>query len=163
MSSNRDRFSFSKSFQPTGYTNFKQVTPVPAEAMSLLMKNVARYQLELWALASRRGQAYLELPGRIARCRTPQDFSREQARFLKTSMEQYAQATQRLNQSFQEAFVAPLAKTQKETAITFAPDVYRPAVTVTPKVDIQNEGDKDRRQAIERWRGRQKPENRQVA
>ena len=43
-------------------------------------KSVLRANLEAVALANRRAQAYLEIPNRLAQCRTPQDLMSEQQR-----------------------------------------------------------------------------------
>ncbi|MEW5963144.1 MAG: phasin family protein [Pseudomonadota bacterium] len=59
-------------------------------------KGVARWQLEAIGLASRRAQAYLEIPSRLAQCRTPQDVLAEQSRFWQNAFEQYSESSRRL-------------------------------------------------------------------
>ena len=59
-------------------------------------KAVVRCQLEALGLANRRAQAYLDLPSRVARCKTPQDLIREQADFWRTAVEQYTESAQRI-------------------------------------------------------------------
>lgn len=51
---------------------------------------LARSNAELLSLASRRAQAYMELPARIGTCRSPQDLVAEQTRFAQTAWTQYA-------------------------------------------------------------------------
>lgn len=63
------------------------------------MKTMMRCQFEMWALNSRRTQAYLELPTRMARCRTPAELAQEQQRFAETAYEQYALASDRMSQA----------------------------------------------------------------
>lgn len=60
------------------------------------MKVMARWQLEATGLMSRRAQAYMELPSRMSRCRSPQDVMSEQARFIQTAFQQYQQSSQRM-------------------------------------------------------------------
>src|SRR5262245_3033158 len=68
-------------------------------------KAVARCQLEAMGLASRRAQAYLDLPARIARCKTPQDLIREQSDFWRTALEQYAESAERIGTAWGQAFI----------------------------------------------------------
>lgn len=63
-------------------------------------KAVARWQLEVMGLASRRAQAYMEIPSRMQQCRTPQDLVNEQVRFWQTSFEQYADAGRRITEAW---------------------------------------------------------------
>lgn len=60
-----------------------------------VFKGFARWQLELLTLSSRRAQAYLELPSRLAQCRTPQDLANEQMQFWQTAYHQYTESAQR--------------------------------------------------------------------
>lgn len=60
-----------------------------------VVKGLARLNLEAVALANRRAQAYLELPSRIGRCRTPQDLIGEQMRFWQTAYGQYSEASRK--------------------------------------------------------------------
>ncbi len=52
-------------------------------------KAAARCQLELFGLANRRTQAYLQIPSRLAQCRSPHDVLNEQMAFWRTAAEQY--------------------------------------------------------------------------
>ena len=45
------------------------------------MKAMAQWQLETMGFMNRRAQAYMEIPSRLSRCRTPQDLMSEQMRF----------------------------------------------------------------------------------
>jgi hypothetical protein len=60
------------------------------------MKALARCQLEVMGLVSRRAQAYLEIPSRLSQCRTPQDILNEQMAFWRTAFEQYSESSQRI-------------------------------------------------------------------
>lgn len=59
-------------------------------------KTIARAQLEVFGLASRRAQAYLEIPSRLSQCRTPQDLINEQSRFWHTAFQEYADVSRRV-------------------------------------------------------------------
>lgn len=60
------------------------------------LRAVARGNLEVFTLMSRRAQAYVELPTRLSQCRTPQDVANEQMRFWQTMTRQYAESSQRI-------------------------------------------------------------------
>ena len=62
-------------------------------------KGVARAQLEFMGLMSRRAQAYMEIPARLAQCRTPQDLANEQARFWRTAFEEYSDSVSRATEA----------------------------------------------------------------
>lgn len=81
----------------------------PNVALDQYMRNVARCQLECQGLMSRRAQAYLELPGRVAACRTPQDLVQEQARFWQMAFQQYAECSQKMMTSWAQVMKAPIA------------------------------------------------------
>jgi hypothetical protein len=59
-------------------------------------KGAMRANLEFVALANRRAQAYLDIPNRLAQCRTPQDLYGEQARFWQTAFAQYQESSQQV-------------------------------------------------------------------
>jgi hypothetical protein len=63
------------------------------------MKATARCQLEAISLASRRAQAYMELPARLGACRTPQDLAGEQFRFWQAAVAQYVESCGRIMES----------------------------------------------------------------
>lgn len=102
---------FAKAWGLPGDAAFRMGPSVtgPNQAMATAMKNVARFQLECWALSSRRAQAYLELPGRLARCTTPDALAKEQMRFLETAAHQYADSTKRLTHAWQATMTLPRA------------------------------------------------------
>jgi hypothetical protein len=92
-----------------------------AQSMSPL-KSMARVQLEVTGFASRRAQAYLEIPSRLQQCRTPQDLFNEQARFWQTAFEQYAEASRRVTEAWQASLGAAASQPVSATArdyITF--------------------------------------------
>jgi predicted DNA-binding WGR domain protein len=57
------------------------------------VKAVARTNLEWVRFASKRAQAAIAVPTRLASCRTPHDLMTEQVRFWQTAVEQYAETT----------------------------------------------------------------------
>lgn len=61
-----------------------------------LVKNVGRANLEVLGLITRRTRAWLDLPTRVSKCRTPQDFLQEQARFWQTAAADYGESAKRL-------------------------------------------------------------------
>lgn len=67
-----------------------------AQGYEPAMKGMARAQLEMMSLASRRAQAYLEIPSRLAACRTPQDLLSEQMRFWQTAFQHYSEGSRRV-------------------------------------------------------------------
>jgi hypothetical protein len=60
------------------------------------MKGLARWQLEVAGFMNRRVQAYMEIPSRLSRCRTPQDLFSEQTRFWQTAFEQHSESSRRI-------------------------------------------------------------------
>jgi hypothetical protein len=73
------------------------------------MKAAARAQLELLGLMSRRAQAYMEIPSRLSRCRSPQDLMSEQARFWQIAFQQYQESTHKIMEAWGQALVMPQA------------------------------------------------------
>jgi hypothetical protein len=72
-----------------------------------LMKSIARAQLEIMGLLSRRAQACMEVPGRLSQCRTPQDVANEQMRFWRTAYEECADSMGRVTEAVAAAAVPP--------------------------------------------------------
>lgn len=69
------------------------------QAFDPYMKGIARSQLELMGLASRRTQAILEVPSRLSRCRTPQDLLNEQVQYWRTAYEDYSDSMERVGEA----------------------------------------------------------------
>lgn len=67
-----------------------------AQTYEPAFKGFARWQLEAMSLASLRAQAYVELPSRVAQCRTPQDLASAQMQFWQTAYQQYTDSAQRM-------------------------------------------------------------------
>jgi hypothetical protein len=76
-----------------------------AQGMSPL-KGMARAQIEMMGLMSRRAQAYLEIPSRLSRCRSPQDLVNEQMRFWQTAAQQYSESSYRIMESYRQGWTA---------------------------------------------------------
>jgi Phasin protein len=70
-----------------------------SQAYDPFTKSIARAQLEVMGLMSRRAQAYLEIPSRLSVCRTPQDLAQEQMRFWRTAYEEYAESVGRMTEA----------------------------------------------------------------
>jgi hypothetical protein len=67
------------------------------------IKAVARSNIEMLALSSRRAQAIFEIPTRASTCRTPQDVVSEGMRFWQTCFQQYADSGRRIAAAWAEA------------------------------------------------------------
>jgi hypothetical protein len=67
-----------------------------AKGVEPAFKAVARTNLELMTLASKRAQAMVSLPTRMAACRTPHDVFNEQVRFWQGAFAQYAESTRNI-------------------------------------------------------------------
>lgn len=65
-------------------------------AMSAPLKAAARCQLEVLGLVNRRAQAYMQMPTRLAQCRTPQDLVNEQLAFWRTAGAQYSETSRKV-------------------------------------------------------------------
>jgi hypothetical protein len=70
------------------------------------LKGAAKCQLEVVGLMSRRAQACLEIPARLARCRTAEDFIEEQASFWRTALEQCSESSRRIMESWDQMAAA---------------------------------------------------------
>jgi hypothetical protein len=68
------------------------------------LKAAARCQLEMFGLANRRTQAYMQVPTRLAQCRTPQDVLNEQMAFWRTAAEQYRESALKIGEAWGQAF-----------------------------------------------------------
>ncbi|MGQ0673799.1 MAG: phasin family protein [Hyphomicrobium sp.] len=78
------------------------------------MKGLARIQLETMGLLNRRGQALMEIPSRLSRCRTPQDLVAEQTRFWQTAFQQYNESSRRIMEAW--AQVMPMSAAHSRDA-----------------------------------------------
>ncbi len=82
------------------------------------MKGIARAQLEMMGLMSRRAQAYMEFPTRLSGCRSPQDVLQEQMRFWQTAVQQYQESSQKIMMAWSESMT--LAASPASLASSFA-------------------------------------------
>lgn len=73
------------------------------------MKAMARWQLECMGLMSRRAQAYMEIPSRLSRCRSPQDLIAEQTRFFQNAFQQYQESSKRIQDAWAQIGSTSLA------------------------------------------------------
>jgi hypothetical protein len=69
-------------------------------------KALARVQLEALGFVNRRAQAYLEIPSRLSRCRTPQDLINEQMGFWQTAIEQYSESSRRMAEAWSQVIAS---------------------------------------------------------
>lgn len=116
-------------------------------------KGMARWQLEMMGLMSRRAQAYMEIPSRMSKCRTPQDLVAEQTRFWQTAFQQYSESSRRMMAAANQMMVVPAAFTQgaakaqrKRDYISF-PDTSAAAKPTGPVSPLNGQGKGERRVA----------------
>jgi hypothetical protein len=67
-----------------------------AQRMGGPLKAAARSQLAWLGLVNRRAQAYMQVPARLAQCRTPHDLVNEQMAFWRTAAEQYTESYRKI-------------------------------------------------------------------
>lgn len=112
MSSNNENpFNGANPFQAM-FSGFNQATPGSPVAVEQMFRGMARWQIEAQQLMVRRAQAYLELPGRIAQCRSPQDLMKEQSDFWQTAFANYSEASRRIMAVWTQAARMPAAPEQ---------------------------------------------------
>ena len=85
------------------------------QAYDPMLKGIARAQLEMTSLLSRRAQAYMEIPARLGQCRGPHDLLNEQMRFWRIAMEDYADSTGRITSAL-SSFAFPTLSLDDEGA-----------------------------------------------
>jgi hypothetical protein len=88
-----------KSFQTSMQGLFNGMGTV-SQGWEPWLKAAARCQLELMGLASRRLQAYMELPARVGACHTPQELAGEQLKFWQAAVTEYAECYGRLVEDY---------------------------------------------------------------
>ena len=71
-----------------------------AKGFEPVMHGVARWNLEVFGLMTRRARAWSEIPSRFSQCRTPQDIVREQLQFWQTAAHDYTESAQKLSAAF---------------------------------------------------------------
>lgn len=78
------------------------------------LKAAARCQLEVMGLLNRRAQAYLQIPTRLAQCRTPHDVVNEQIAFWQTAMEHYSECSRKVAESWTTLVPADALKVERD-------------------------------------------------
>ena len=100
---------FQSFFQPPSFSHYAtNAAQLPDQWMSGLVRS----QLGLQGLMFRRAQAYLELPSRMAQCRSLQDLMAEQQRFIQTCLGQYSQSSQQIMGTWAQLFQLPMPEYQ---------------------------------------------------
>ncbi len=74
-----------------------------------LLKGVARTQLEMLGFLNRRAQAYMQIPARVAQCRTPQDLINAQVQFWQAAYQDYTESTGRVTNAMAACSLPNLA------------------------------------------------------
>lgn len=97
-------------------------------------KGMARWQLEMMGLMSRRAQAYMEVTSRLSKCRTPQDLFTEQTRFWQTAFQQYSESSHRMMAAANQMMAVPAGFSRGAAKTTRQRDYINfPDTTATPK------------------------------
>lgn len=124
-----------------------------AQAAEPYYKGMARWQLEMMGLMSRRAQAYLEIPSRMSKCRTPQDVFAEQTRFWQMAFQQYSESSRRMMAAANQMMVVPAAfsqgaaKTPRQRDYISFPDTSATAKGPAPVSPLNGQGKGERRVA----------------
>ena len=86
-----------------------------------LMKGIGRWNLEAFGFASRRAQAWLEVPSRLGQCKTPLDVFNEQVRFWKAAAADYVEGSKRLVSAWSAVAAMPKLNSTRQSRdyITF--------------------------------------------
>jgi len=79
------------------------------QAYDPFLKGIARTQLEMLGFVNRRAQAYMQIPARVAQCRTPQDLLNAQAHFWRSAYEDYSESVGRVTSALAACAPANLA------------------------------------------------------
>lgn len=108
------------------------------QAYDPFFKGLARTQLELFGFWNRRAQAYMQMPTRLAQCRTPQDLVNAQTQFWRAAYEDYTDSAGRVTNALAACAMPNLASLVSEEAraahdyIAF-PDSKEPTNTGRPR------------------------------
>ena len=86
-------------------------SPSSSEGMDKMAKAITVSQAEMMRLSSRRGQAYMALPGIVAKCRTPQDLVMQQQAFFQQCARDYVTAAQAISAGWAMFMPVPSAIT----------------------------------------------------
>lgn len=70
------------------------------------MKSLMHWNTELMQLASRRGQAWMDIPRALTACKSPQDVAGAQMQFWQSAMRDYVETSQRMMSIWTGAFAA---------------------------------------------------------
>jgi hypothetical protein len=97
------------------------------QAATPALKIAGRVQIEAAALATRRAQAYMEIPAILARCQTGQDLLTAQVMFWQRAQRQYAEGFEHLAASIQLANGNPAVSGSPRSARTVVQPVVPPA------------------------------------
>jgi hypothetical protein len=84
------------------------------------LKGVGRWNLELVGLMTRRSQAWLDVPTRLAQCKTPMDIFNEQMRFWQAAAADYTEGSRRLGAAWGAPAMPKLNGTQPHDYMTVA-------------------------------------------
>jgi hypothetical protein len=88
-------------------SEFEQSSHPLQTMVDTVAKAHAKTQAEMTTLVARRAQAWMELPGRVVQCRSPQDVMQLQARFWQTYWQNYTDAGRTLGEAWMPLW-APL-------------------------------------------------------
>ena len=124
-------------------------TEQATKSVGPMVTSAARANMELASLASRRTQAYFDLPNTVAQCRGPQDLFAVQARFWQTALEDYSTCSRRIVAALSaHNSVAPAAENasperRERDTLTF-PDVFSFTPWALPEIAQRRRDAEDR-------------------
>lgn len=111
-----------------------QIAKASTQAATPALKIASRIQIEAAALATRRAQAYMEIPAILARCQTGQDLLTAQVMFWQMAQRHYVEGFEHLAASIQSASSSAIPSASPRAMRTvvqpIVPPARKPAVTV---------------------------------
>jgi hypothetical protein len=89
------QFEFKPASVRDAAQGFAAMWTTAAQTYEPALKSVARSNMELMTLANRRAQAAMDLPAKLAACKSPVEVVNAQFDFWQTAAKQYAEASTR--------------------------------------------------------------------
>jgi hypothetical protein len=111
------------------------IVEASTQASTPTLKIAGRVQIEAAALATRRAQAYMEIPAILARCQTGQDLLTAQVMFWQQAQRHYVEGLGHLAAAIQSANGAVVAGTRPQSARTVVQPIVPPAREPTVTVE----------------------------
>jgi hypothetical protein len=113
------------------------IVEASTQAATPALKIAGRVQIEAAALATRRAQAYMEIPAILARCQTGQDLLTAQVMFWQMAQRQYVEGLEHLAASIQSAGSSAMLSSSPRSVRTVVQPVVPPAREAAVSVECQ--------------------------